>query len=85
VCAGRVGAGVAEAEVEGDQRPVLADGGGEDVGVGAADEPFVGDCVDVVAEGGQQGPGIDGDVLVEFELHVVGTSARTSCLASHAP
>ena len=44
---------------------------------------FVGNRVDVVAECDERILGRDGDVLVELELHVLGVSGRTSCLASH--
>jgi hypothetical protein len=82
---GRVGAGVAEAEVAGDKRPVIGDRGGEHVGVGAAGQILVGDGVDLVAASNERVLGRDGDVLVEFEPHVLGVSGRISCLASHAP
>ena len=66
---GRVGAGITETEVEGNEGSTVGDCSGEHVGVGAAGELLVS----------------DGDVLVELESHLVGVSGRISCLASQEP
>lgn len=68
VAAGRVGAGIAEAEVARDQRPFVGDGGGEYVGIGSAAQVFVGDGVDVVAESNERILGGDGDVSSSLSL-----------------
>ena len=82
---GRVGAGITEAEVEGDERSLVGDSAGKHNGIWSADQLLVGDSVDIVVGGDQWALGGDGDVLVELEPHVVGVSERISCFASHAP
>lgn len=62
-----------------------ADRSGEHVRVGQAGQILVRDCVNLVSEGDEGVLGRDGDVLAEFEPHVLGLSGRISCLASHAP
>lgn len=85
MAAGRVGAGITEAEVAGHQSALVGDRGSEHVGVGLAGEVLFEDGVDVVAESDERVLGGDGDVLVELEPHGLGVSGRISCLASHAP
>lgn len=85
VRAGWVEAGVAEAEVEGDEDALVGDGASKNVRVGVTGKVLVDDGVDVVAGGDEWVLGGDGDVLVELDPHGVGVRVWTSCLASQAP
>ncbi len=82
---GRVLARVTEPEIDGDERPLVGDGGSEHIGIGPADELFVGHGVDVMSQLDERAGRGDGDVLVELEPHVLGVSGRISCFASHEP
>lgn len=82
---GRVGAGITEAEVEGDERSLVGNSSGKHGGIWSANKLLVGDGVDVVVGGDQRVLGGNGDVLVELEPHVLGVSGRISCFASQAP
>ncbi len=62
VTAGRVGAGVTETEVEGDEGALVSDCSSEYGGVGVANEALVGDSVDVMTKRTQRRLDGDGDV-----------------------
>jgi hypothetical protein len=58
----RISARIAEAEVEGDQRTLVADRRSEHLGIGPAREVLLGNRVDVVAEREERILGDDGDI-----------------------
>ena len=81
----RVDTQVAEADIEGQQQPLVRTTRFDDEGVRTADEPFIGDCVDFVAVLCQQRCSRARYVLVELDLHEPAGRPWISCLASQAP
>jgi hypothetical protein len=83
--AGRVGADVAQAAVQGDYDPSRRGGCGHNVSVRCADQVLVSDGIDVVTGAGQDRGRRDGQILVELELHRDCGSGSSSSRASAAP